>query len=137
MTRSTLPARRAPALPAGELADLRRMLEEQRAFRVEQLTQLHLPGPRGPLGSADPEILTSLATGARAALHDVQAALWRMDEGRYGLCTACGEPIERGAAGDPAADRRCMTCQRAACGGRRHPVTPARNPRTGTTPGPR
>lgn len=117
MTRSTLPARRAPALPAGELAELRRMLEEQRAFRIEQLMQLHLPGPRGPLGSTDPEILTSLATGARAALHDVQAALWRMDEGRYGLCTACGAPVELERLEIVPQTAECLACHRAALRG--------------------
>ena len=72
----------APALSDHEMADLRVMLEEQRDFRLEQLAQLHRPDPHGPLSSANPEIFRSLADGARAALTDVQSALWRMDDGR-------------------------------------------------------
>ncbi|MBN9618848.1 MAG: TraR/DksA C4-type zinc finger protein, partial [Actinobacteria bacterium] len=61
--------------------------------RLDQLTQLHLPGPYGPLSSTDPEIYESLVSGAQAALHDVQNALARMDAGNYGLCTQCHAPI--------------------------------------------
>ncbi len=117
MTRSTLPARRARALSTGELAHLRGMLEEQRAFRIDQLRQLQRPGPRAPLGSTDPEILTSLATGARAALHDVQAALWRLDDGTYGLCTACGHPVEVQRLEIVPQTAQCMACRRAALRG--------------------
>jgi RNA polymerase-binding transcription factor DksA len=43
------------------------------------------------------EVTEVLAAGARAALHDVLAALYRMDTGTYGICTDCGAdlPIER------------------------------------------
>ena len=92
MSRSTLPGRKA-ALSADVLAVLRGMLEQQREFRLDQLAQLHLPGPHGPLSSTNPEIFRSLVAGARAALRDVQSALWRMDEGRYGSCVQCHEPI--------------------------------------------
>jgi RNA polymerase-binding transcription factor len=93
MTRSTLPDRRTP--PAGhEVAGLRRMLEEQRAFRLEQLAQLYHPDPHRPLSSTDPEVLRSLVEGARAALRDVQSALWRIEDGSYGACASCGNPLE-------------------------------------------
>lgn len=93
MARSTLPAPHDATLSDDRLATLRAMLEEQREFRIEQLAQLHGPGPRRPLSSSDPEILRSLVTGARAALHEVSAALWRMADGTYGSCVACGHPI--------------------------------------------
>jgi hypothetical protein len=80
-------------LSADQLAVLRSMLEEQRAFRLDQLAQLLTPGTHGPLGTSDPELFRTLSAGARAALRDVQAALRRMDEGRYGLCTECGDPV--------------------------------------------
>jgi RNA polymerase-binding transcription factor DksA len=117
MTRSTLPASRQRALSTGELADLRGMLEEQRAFRIEQLMHLQRPGPQGPLGSTDPEILASLATGARAALRDVQAALWRMDDGSYGVCTACGHAVEVQRLEIVPQTAECMACRRAAVRG--------------------
>jgi RNA polymerase-binding transcription factor len=94
MTRSTLPARRSQALSTEDVAVLRSMLEEQREFRMDQLRQLHHPGPGALLSTTDPEIYRSLSAGARAALCDVQAALWRMDEGSYGRCTECDGPVE-------------------------------------------
>jgi hypothetical protein len=88
------------------------MLEEQRAFRIDQLVQLHTPGQAGPLGSGDPEIVRSLMVGARAALQDVQTALWRIDEGTYGNCVDCGAaiPFERLEILPQSA--RCLPCQR-------------------------
>lgn len=78
-----------------ELMQLRVMLEQQQGFRVEQLAALSRADAPGPLGSADDEISASLATGARAALRDVRAALQRMADGRYGRCTRCTVPLGR------------------------------------------
>ena len=94
MTRTTLPTRRPPALTTDDLITLRGMLDEQRAFRTEQLQQLQRPVPAGPFAGNDPDIVRSLTIAARAALRDVQAALWRMDEGEYGICTSCGDAVE-------------------------------------------
>ena len=110
-TRSTLAARGEP-LSGDQLAVLRSMLEEQRSFRIDQLAQLHLPGPHGPLSSTDPEVFGSLAAGARSALRDVQDALWRIDEGRYGLCTRCGDTIGLERLEILPAARYCLPCQR-------------------------
>jgi DnaK suppressor protein len=115
MTRSTLAPRSEPSRPSDDqLAALRAALQEQRSFRIDQLAQLHYPSAEGPLSSAVPEIFSELAAGARAALRDVQAALWRMDEGRYGLCTDCHAPVglERLEILPQAA--LCLDCQRAA-----------------------
>jgi DnaK suppressor protein len=78
------------------------------------LAQLHLPGPHGPLSSTDPEIFRSLVSGARAALRDVQAALWRIDEGDYGRCVRCAEPVGLERLEILPQTALCMTCQRAA-----------------------
>lgn len=93
MSRSTLPSRHDSPLSEGTLAVLRGMLEQQREFRLDQLAQLHVPGPHGPLSSTNPEIYRSLVSGAQAALCDVQTALERMDAGTYGLCVHCHRPI--------------------------------------------
>lgn len=112
MSRSTLPAPSGLPLSPDQLAVLRAMLEQQRAFRVDQLAQLQRPEPGSPLGTTDPEIFDTLVSGARIALHDVQAALWRMDEGRYGQCLRCAAPIgvERLEILPQAAF--CLACQR-------------------------
>jgi DnaK suppressor protein len=119
MSRSTIPVTsgRRPAPPYAEhLEVLRAMLEQQREFRVTQLTELHLPDPRSPLSSPDPEIFRSLVSGARAALREVQSALWRMDEGRYGRCVDCDEPVGLARLEILPQTARCMRCQRSAAG---------------------
>jgi DnaK suppressor protein len=114
MSPQTLPAPFDLPLTTSQLAGLRALLEEQRAFRIDQLTQLHRPEPSGPLSSTDPEILSSLVSGARAALREVLSALWRMEEGTYGRCVDCGAaiPVERLEILPQTA--RCLTCQRPA-----------------------
>ena len=113
MPSPSVPARTAPVpLTSDQLASLRSALEEQRTFRVEQLAQLRHPGQLGPLSCADEEVLHPLRDAARAALREVQRALWRMDDGSYGRCTSCGEPVgvERLEVVPQAA--LCMPCQR-------------------------
>jgi DnaK suppressor protein len=75
-----------------QLATFRDQLEEQRRFRLDQLDELRAIDPRNTS-----EVTEALAAGARSALHDVLAALYRIDAGSYGSCTDCGAllPIER------------------------------------------
>jgi RNA polymerase-binding transcription factor DksA len=75
-----------------QLAGFREQLEEQRRFRLEQLEELRAIDPHN---SSD--VTEVLAAGARAALHDVLAALYRIETGSYGICTDCGArlPVER------------------------------------------
>ena len=79
--------------------------------QLDQLAELHLPAPHGLLGTDDPEIFRSLSTGARAALRDVEAALRRMDAGRYGLCVDCGTPIAVERLEILPQTARCLLCQ--------------------------
>ena len=112
MSRSTLPRPHDAGLSHRQVADLRALLEEQRDFRIEQLSALLRPGQRGLLDSADPEIYDSLVSGARAALQDVQGALWRIDQGRYGLCVACGGAVELHRLETLPQTAKCAACQR-------------------------
>ena len=117
MSRSTLSANSHAATESGvplsdeRVAGLRGMLEQQRAFRIEQLAQLHRVGAPGPLGSTNQEVFTSLVAGARAALRDVQNALWRIEEGRYGRCTSCGTPVGLARLEVLPQAALCMPCQ--------------------------
>jgi DnaK suppressor protein len=107
--------RQPPAAPLTltpeRLAGLQLRLEAQREFRVEQLTALKYPGAPGPFGSADREVLASLFRGAKAALHEVQGALWRIDEGTYGLCTDCGKPLDVESLEVVPQTAKCWSCQ--------------------------
>lgn len=60
------------------------------------------------------EVDLALLEQVRSELDDVDRALRRLDEGRYGRCEACGEPIgEERLAAMPAA-RYCVVHQRVA-----------------------
>jgi RNA polymerase-binding transcription factor DksA len=70
------------------------MLEEQREFRLDQISALRRPNSRSPLRPRHREITVALTVGAETALAEVQAALRRMDVGTYGACERCGGAIE-------------------------------------------
>lgn len=94
-----------------QLDELRRELERLRAFRADQLIQLAHPQRRGPLSSANREVARTLFDGARSALHAVQAALWRMDEGTYGLCSGCRAEIDAAVLQAVPHAALCLSCQ--------------------------
>ena len=100
----------------GQLGEFRAALEEQREFRLAQLADLTTRGPDGPgLPPDDPvdEVSNALRLGATLALDEIDAALQRLETGRYGLCRACDGviPIERLEIRPMAA--LCMQCQHA------------------------
>ncbi|WP_245753599.1 TraR/DksA family transcriptional regulator [Geodermatophilus ruber] len=68
--------------------------------------------PEGATIAFERQQVAALLDSARRRLGDVEAALVRRDEGRYGVCETCGRPIapERLAA-RPAA-RTCIVCAR-------------------------
>jgi RNA polymerase-binding transcription factor DksA len=74
-----------------ELAALRALLLEQRAFRQEQLAGIR---HRGQRGAERAEVQGHLAVAARIVLADVEAALDRMATGHYGQCRSCRGTIE-------------------------------------------
>ncbi|WP_102193752.1 TraR/DksA family transcriptional regulator [Microbacterium aurantiacum] len=49
--------------------------------------------PEGVPLSAEWSRLQGLAEAARSELAQVEGALVRLDDGRYGVCTRCGQPI--------------------------------------------
>jgi RNA polymerase-binding transcription factor DksA len=91
---------------AGQLLALREELQRQRDFRTEQLAHLDTHDDQGPalMGygprAADPdaadaldEVRALVAAGARQALADIELALARMDDGRFGRCRTCDAAI--------------------------------------------
>lgn len=109
MTASTVTHR----LDADQLDRLHARLEEQRAFRVEQLAELERLRHRGALGGAVREVNLSLQRGARAALHDVQVALWQLEEGDYGRCAVCGDLLDPEQLRSVPQALRCASCRKA------------------------
>lgn len=101
------------------LPELRAALEEQWAFRAEQLLGLAAPAGTGPDDDPRDEVTDALRAAAMSAVRDIEAALARMDAGRYGTCETCRDdvPLERLEILPMAA--LCMPCARAQHAGRR------------------
>ncbi|MFD9043956.1 TraR/DksA family transcriptional regulator [Streptomyces bottropensis] len=105
------------ALSAEDLAALRDSLNEQRAFRREQIQQLTAPAvPRTEAlldrrAASQTEVRVQLAASARMVLADVEAALERMDRGRYGTCHLCRGPVDRERLTIVPQARYCGRCQ--------------------------
>jgi DnaK suppressor protein len=97
-------------LTDAQLSMLRGMLEEQRRFRIEQLAT----EPQLARTAADQEVQETILHGARLALREVESALTRLAEARYGRCAQCDTmlPIERLEVLPQAT--LCMPCQRSA-----------------------
>jgi RNA polymerase-binding transcription factor DksA len=91
-------------MDASEIERFRRYLEVHREEAVRALNRLgEIPGPNDqdyapPLAGG---YATSLSKGAWVhlskqrilLLHLIEAALTRMQEGKYGVCAVCGRPI--------------------------------------------
>lgn len=102
------------------LASARRTLEAERARMLEELAEEIEPpgqmtyGSQAAAATHVAEQQRDLALRERAEQHlaAVDAALRRIDEGRFGLCRRCGRPIadERLEALPWAAE--CIDCQR-------------------------
>ncbi|MFF1445019.1 TraR/DksA family transcriptional regulator [Streptomyces sp. NPDC058295] len=100
-----------------DFAALRENLHEQRLFRQEQLHQLSTAATtradahRDRQAASQIEVRVKLAASARMVLADVEAALKRMDQGRYGTCHLCRSPIARERLMIVPQARYCARCQ--------------------------
>ncbi|OPF80988.1 hypothetical protein VT50_0210615 [Streptomyces antioxidans] len=106
---------RAAHLSPEDLAALRENLHEQRLFRQEQLRQI-AAAPRAEdllrrRSAAQTEVHVKVAASARMVLADVEAALRRIAEGRYGRCHLCRRPVERERLMIVPQARYCARCQ--------------------------
>lgn len=112
----------AAHLSADDLAALRESLREQRAFRLEQLARF----ARSSLAdrairrrsASQLEVQVKLTASARMVLADVEAALERMDEGRYGSCHLCTHPVHLDRLAVVPQARYCGRCQQVREAGR-------------------
>lgn len=128
---------RNAGLPPAELAALRAVLDEQRAFRLDQLAQLgHTASARAlrareRKAASQLEVHVRLCASARMVLADVEAALDRMDNGDYGTCRRCGHPVALPRLRIVPQARYCAPCHRLRETGAAKPASPGK-----TQPGP-
>jgi DnaK suppressor protein len=102
-------------------------LEEQRAtllgraarlgVDIEQLQTLTATHGQGETDQATSEaeraVAEVLEAGTVEALEEIAFALARIDDGSYGICTACGVPIGTERLLAVPQTRHCMTCRQA------------------------
>lgn len=77
-------------LPAALVDELTRTLRQQRAFRVDQLARLDAVGDP-PSDRVRREVDATLRSAARLVLREIDAALRRIELGRFGRCDRCGK----------------------------------------------
>lgn len=104
------------------LPNLRKVLERERDFRVEQLAKLAADARRDATTCAQPgeaeaqaavrEVTLLIATGARQALLDIERALAAMRAGRYGYCEACAGKVPLAVLQAVPQASLCLTCHR-------------------------
>ena len=122
MTNFALTSRSAaPADLANHLPALRAALEQQRRFRVHQLAELTAVSLTPIANGNDPwdEVALVVRAAAMTALADIEAALHRIEVGRFGQCQECNTalPLERLEILPMVS--LCMRCQHARETGRR------------------
>ncbi|MGK9220199.1 MULTISPECIES: TraR/DksA family transcriptional regulator [unclassified Microbacterium] len=117
----------AAALTPGDLAELRELLvaESRRArAQIASLTGAFddIVGaadhtatddehdPEGSTIALERSQTSALLVSTRAHLADVDLALTRIDEGAYGVCESCGQPIARERLLARPASRTCVAC---------------------------
>jgi len=107
-------------LSESTLSDLRSSLEQERSDLRARLTEMGLlSGGELPLDQnfADSSQVTAergeveaLAGNLRESLNDVEAAIVKLDNGSYGTCEGCGQPINPARLEAKPAARLCMEC---------------------------
>lgn len=93
-----------------DLAQLRGELVDPGRDSAERLGA----GSDIPVETFSDELDEGMEEDLRASLDEVEEALRRIDEGSYGLCVDCGEPIPDKRLEALPASARCMDCQRKA-----------------------
>lgn len=89
----------------------RELLAEYEQCRADLLSA-------GDGGSADEEVVsqihssvTDILSHLRREIREIEEAFERLRQGRYGLCSECGQPIAANRLKAMPTARRCMSCQ--------------------------
>ena len=103
-----------------QLPAIRAELDQQRSFRTEQLEELAVYAAQAAASADEPrlQVTRTLTLAAEAALSEIDAALRRLEEGSYGVCDSCAEPIPWERLEVLPMSRLCTPCQYLAESGR-------------------
>ena len=94
-----------------DLEWFRRELEQERQFRLEQLISLSYQA-EAPCSTALGEVRAALTAGARRALAEIDAALFRLSRNTFGVCELCGQAIPSYRLIAIPTIRLCLPCER-------------------------
>jgi DnaK suppressor protein len=113
----------------GQLPMLRAELDQQRRFRTEQLEELALQAAEAAATTDQNRLQVTrvLTLAAEAALSEINAALQRLENGSYGICERCAEPIPWERLEVLPMSRLCTPCQYLAESGRPNSVRRSHN----------
>jgi DnaK suppressor protein len=103
------------ALDAARVATLSRLasLEREQADIIAAAQSANSDDEHDPEGATiafEREHAAALARQARQHLADIDAALARLDAGRYGICERCATPISPARLAARPAAATCITC---------------------------
>lgn len=118
-TQAVLPTSSTAVLKP-HLLGIRAEVDQQRRFRIDQHEELTADATEA-VGNADGprlQVTQVLVATAGSALDEIDAAVQRLEEGSYGICEVCGEPIPWERLEVLPMSRLCTTCQRVAESGR-------------------
>jgi len=120
-------ARSTAGLFGRQLPAIRADLDKQRRFRTEQLEELAVDAVDAaePMATADQnrlQVTRVLTLAAETALSEIDAAMQRLEEGSYGICERCTEPIRWERLEVLPMSRLCTPCQYLAESGRSNSV---------------
>jgi RNA polymerase-binding transcription factor DksA len=104
--------------PHDERTERRALLEEQWRQQIADITELAYEALT-PVDEEDEDgsraselhVNTQLLAAARQQLAETEAALARLDDGSYGLCVDCSNPISAARLEILPAARYCVACQ--------------------------
>jgi RNA polymerase-binding transcription factor DksA len=96
--------------PAIDVEWFRRELCQERQFRLEQLIKLSYEAA-APCPEAVAEVQAALKAGARRALAEIDAALFRLARGAFGNCEVCGETMPLHRLEAIPTTRLCLRCE--------------------------
>jgi RNA polymerase-binding transcription factor DksA len=117
MSQISAPSRRDNPL-FEQLPEYRALLEEQWRQQVANIVELsydaHSPTADDPDDGSRSDrlqVTARLIAAARQQLEETEGALARVDDGSYGLCGNCDEPIPRERLDILPATRYCVSCR--------------------------
>jgi RNA polymerase-binding protein DksA len=103
---------------AQEIGQIRARLAQQKADMRKRVSTIH-EHARDPLEQDSAEqaaqlgnvaVVSALESEAIQQIAEIEAAMQRLDNGTYGVCFTCGEPISEGRLRVRPAATQCLDC---------------------------